>query len=91
MEFVVQRIAGFQLFAVDQQGIGRGNGLPVVSSKLRNSGRRPFSSVLVPSSFCAETRYEVVDELRDRGVLADHDEARRHLDAGVPPKQKVFS
>ena len=31
--------------------LGRGSGLPVVSSKLRNSARRPFSSVVVPSSF----------------------------------------
>jgi len=30
---------------------GRGSGLPVASSKLRNSGRRPFSSVVVPSVF----------------------------------------
>ena len=31
--------------------LGRGSGLPVVSSKFRKSARRPFSSVVLPSSF----------------------------------------
>ncbi len=31
--------------------LGRGSGLPVVSSKLRKRARRPFSNVVVPSSF----------------------------------------
>src|SRR5438132_10351918 len=29
---------------------------------------------------------EVVDQLRDGSVLADHDEARRHPDAGIFPE-----
>ena len=50
-EVVVERIAGFELLAVDQQRVaGAASGLPC-SSKLRNSARRPFSSVVEPSSF----------------------------------------
>ncbi len=49
-EVVVQRFAGFELLAVDQQRARARSGLPC-SSKLRNSARRPFSSVVEPSSF----------------------------------------
>ena len=66
---------------------GRGSGLPVVSSKLRNSARRPFSSVVRAVVVLAmEAGDEVVDELRDGGVLADDDEAGRHLDALFLPE-----
>ena len=50
-EVVVERIAGFELLAVDQQRVGARPAGCRVSSKLRNSARRPFSSVVVPSSF----------------------------------------
>ena len=50
-EVVVERIAGFELLAVDEQGVRPRERVAVVSSKLRNRARRPFSSVVVPSSF----------------------------------------
>ena len=50
-EVVVERIARFELLAVDEQRVRARQRVAVVSSKLRNSARRPFSSVVVPSSF----------------------------------------
>ena len=50
-EVVVERIAGFELLAVDEQRVRARQRVAVVSSKLRNSASRPFSSVVVPSSF----------------------------------------
>ena len=50
-EVVVERVAGFELLAVDQQRVGARERVAVVSSKLRKRARRPFSSVVVPSSF----------------------------------------
>ena len=50
-EIVVERVAGFELLAVDEQRVRARQRVAVVSSKLRNRARRPFSSVVVPSSF----------------------------------------
>ena len=86
-EVVVERIAGFELLAVDQQRVRARERIAVVSSKLRNSARRPFSSVVDAVLVLAmEAGDEVVDELRDGGVLADDDEAGRHLDALSSPR-----
>ena len=67
--------------------LGRGSGLPVVSSKLRNRAQASVlqrgRAVLV---LAMEAGDEVVDELRDRRVLADDDEAGRHLDARLLPE-----
>ncbi len=66
---------------------GRGERVAGDSSKLRNSARRPFSSVVGAVFVLAvEAGDEVVDELRDGGVLADDDEAGRHLDARFLPE-----
>ena len=76
---LVEILAGLKLFAIDEQGAGRASLLPC-SSKLRKSLSRPFSRLVEPSSFLAlVARDEVVDELRRRGVVADHYEARRDL------------
>ena len=86
-EIVVERIAGFELLAVDEQRVRARQRVAVVSSKLRNSARRPFSkrrgAVLV---LAVEAGDEVVNELGDGGVLADDDEAGRHLDARFLPE-----
>ena len=50
-EVVVERVAGFELLAVDQQRVRPRRADCRVSSKLRNRARRPFSSVVEPSSF----------------------------------------
>ena len=44
-EIVVERLAGFELLAVDQQRVRAREADCRVSSKLRNSASRPFSSV----------------------------------------------
>ena len=86
-EVVVERIARFELLAVDQQRVRARQADCRVSSKLRNSARRPFSSVVGAVLVLAmKAGDEVVDELRGRGVLADDDEAGRHLDALLLPE-----
>ena len=50
-EVVVEGIARFELLAVDEQRVRARERVAGGSSKLRNRARRPFSSVVVPSSF----------------------------------------
>jgi hypothetical protein len=50
-ELVVQRVAGFELLAVDQQGVGARQRIAGGFVEVAEQGRRPFSSVEVPSSF----------------------------------------
>ena len=85
-EVVVERVAGFELLAVDEQRVGArervAGGLVEVAEQgeaaVLQRGRAVF---VLP----VEAGDEVVDQLRDGGVLADDDEAGRHLDARCPP------
>ena len=82
----VQGFAGFQPFAVDQQGVGAGERLALFV-EVAEQGQ----AALFQSGFCAPplTHQEpgdvVVYQLRCRLVVAHHDEARRHLHARVLP------
>ena len=69
--------------------LGRASGLPVVSSKLRKSASRPCTSFsLSLLVLLIEAGHIVVDQLRDRGVLADDDEAGRDGDTALLPQLK---
>ena len=86
-KLVVQHIAGFKLFAIDQQGIGarqRIAGGFIEVAEQRQAAVFQGSGTIVVLAMKAGN--EIVNELRDGGVLAYHDEARRYLDAGVLPE-----
>ena len=86
-EVVVERIAGFELLAVDEQRVRArqriAGGLVEVAEQREAAVLQRGRAVLV---LAVEAGDEVVDELRDGGVLADDDEAGRHLDALVFPE-----
>ena len=77
--------ARVELLAVDQQGAGPRQRravaveVPEERQPALHEGARP---VVVPA---AEPGDVVVDQLRGRGVVADHDEAGRHPDARLAP------
>ena len=86
----VQRLAGFQLLAVDQQRTWPRQLLAVVvvvaeqleATVLEGGGAAGLARVQV---LALEARDVVIDQLRCRRVVAHHDEHRRHLDAlGLP-------
>ena len=86
-EVVVERIAGFELLAVDEQRVRArqriaGGFVEVAEQREAAVLQRGRAVLVLP----VEAGDEVVDELRDRGVLADDDEAGRHLDALVLPE-----
>jgi hypothetical protein len=75
-KIVVERIAGFELLAIDQQRVGtrqRIAGCLVEIAKQRVSSVVECRGAVVVLPM--EAGDEVVDELRDRGVLANDDEA----------------
>ena len=81
-EVVVQRSPDSSCSLSISRVRGRASGLPC-SSKLRNSARRPFSSVVRAVFVLAlEAGDVVVDQLGGGRVVADDDEAGRHPDAG---------
>ena len=51
-EVVIQRVAGFELLAVDQQRMGAGERIAVLV-EVAEQLKPPFSSVVEPSSFVA--------------------------------------
>ena len=78
--------AGFELFAVDEQGVWPGKRVAVLIEVAEKSeapvlgcGRRP----IVASD--AESRNEVINQLRDGSVLANNNEAGRHPTPTVFP------
>ena len=80
-EVVVQRIAGFELLAVDQQRVRPRERVAVfveIAEQRQPAILQLDGAVLV---LPVETGDVVVDQLGDGGVLADDDEAGRHLDA----------
>ena len=86
-EIVVERIAGFELLAVDEQRVRARERIAGGFVEIAEQREAPVfqrgGAVVV---LAMEAGDEVVNELRDRGVLADDDEAGRHLDALVLPR-----
>jgi len=87
----IQRIAGFQLLAVDQQGVGPWQWVAGGVVKVAKQGQATvFQRRRVVVVLAVEARDEVVDQLGNGGVLADNDEAWRHLDAVLFPELESF-
>ena len=86
-EVVVEGIAGFELLAVDEQRVRPreriAGGFVEVAEQGEAAVLQRRRAVLV---FPVEAGNVVVDQLGDRGVLADDDEARRHADAALLPE-----
>ncbi|GBE49014.1 hypothetical protein BMS3Bbin12_02207 [bacterium BMS3Bbin12] len=81
----VQGLAGFQLFAVDQQRIGAWQRIVVrveIAEQLKPTVDDIGRTILV---FPNEAGEVIVDQFRGAGVVADYNKARRHLDAGALP------
>jgi hypothetical protein len=86
-EVVVERIAGFELLTVNQQGVGpwqwvAGGFIKIPEQRQTSIHQRRCAVGVV----ALKSGNEVINELRDCGVLADDDEARRDLDASFIPK-----
>ena len=85
-EVVVERLARLELLAVDQKRV-RARHRVAVLVEVPEEREAPVlerrRAVLVRLGEAGDV---VVDELRDRGVLADDDEARRHADPGLLPE-----
>ena len=86
-EVIVERIARFELLAVDEQRVRArervAGGFVEIAEQCEASVLQRSGAVLV---LAMEAGDEVVNELRDGGVLADDDEAGRHLDALFLPE-----
>ena len=85
-EVLVERLSGFELLAVDEQGAWTRQRIAVlveVPEQIEPPLLQRGGAVLV---LALEARDEVVDQLRCRGVVAHDDETRRDLDAGVLPQ-----
>ena len=80
-EVLVQRVAGLQLLAVDQQRAGprvRVAMLVEVAEQFETPDFERRRAIVV---LAVEAGDKVVDQLGGRRVVADHDEARRHVNA----------
>ncbi len=85
-EVVVQRLAGLQLLAVDQQGSRMSEGvavLVVIAEELEAAGLVRARAIFM---LALEAGDVVVHQLGCRCVVAHDDEARRHVDAGALPQ-----
>ena len=90
-EVLVERLAGFELFGVDQQRARPGQPvavLVVVPEERKAPVLQRRRAVVV---LAVEAGDEVVDQLRGRGVVADHDEDRRDLDPCLLPERRTSS
>ena len=87
-EFLIERVAGFQLLAVDQQRARTRQPVTVfvVVAEQLETALDPLAI-----AFAYEPRDEVVDQFRGRGVVAYDDEHRRHADPGLLPLMRGFS
>ena len=91
-EIVVERIAGFELLAVDQQRVRARRagcrGLVEVAEQREAAVLQRGRAILV---LAMEAGDVVVDQLGDGRVVADDDEAGRHADAGFFPElERLF-
>ena len=91
-KIVVKRIAGFELLAVDEQRVRprkriAGGLIEVAEQREAPVLQRGGAVFVLP----VEAGDEIVNQLRDGGVLADDDEAGRNLDALFSQSLKVFS
>ena len=85
-EVLVERLPGFELLAVDEQGAGTRQRIAVlveVPEQREPTLHQRRRAVLV---LALEARDEVVDQLRRRRVVAHDNEAWRNLDAGALPQ-----
>jgi hypothetical protein len=84
---VVERIARFELLTVDEQRVrarkGVAGGFVKITKPWKASVLQRRGAIIV---FAMKAGNEIVNELRDGGVLADDDEAGRHLDARIFPE-----
>ena len=89
-ELVVQRFAGFELFAVDQQRARTGKRVAVLvevpEERQATVFERGRSVLILP----LKARDVVVNQLRCGGVVADDDEARRHpMPSSLPQRESL--
>ena len=87
-EIVVERFAGFKLLAVDQQRVGTGKAISVLveiaeQRKMAVVDGAQFLAVLGDGPLPAGNPF--IDKFRCGGVIADDDEHRRRVDAGLLP------
>ena len=85
-EALVEGLARVELLTIDEQGPRTGEGVAVlveVAEQRQAAVHQRGGAVLV---LAVEAGDEVVDKLRGRRVVADDDEAGRHLDARVLPQ-----
>ena len=87
-EVVVERFAGFQLFAVDQQRSGASEWVAVLVMVLEQRQAAELELAGTVVVLALKTGDVVVDEFRRRGVVAYDDEAGRHRDLCLRPKAK---
>ena len=86
-EALVERIAGFDLAGVDQQRARAGKAaalVVIVAEQLEMAGMEGRALALLRIA-ALEAGDPLEHQLGDRGVLAHHDEHRRHADPGALP------
>ena len=82
----VEGVARFELLAVDEERVGLGEWL-VVAVEVAEQRQPPvFDRCRAVGVLPLKPRDVVEDELRNRGVLADDDEAGGHLDLALLPE-----
>ena len=92
-EIVVERPARFELLAVDQQRVGAGKAVPVfveVAEQREMAVVDGTQFLAVLGNGALPPRKPFIDELRRGGVVADDDEDRRRVDAGLLPLLECF-
>ena len=85
-EVVVQRFAGFELLAVDQQRVRAGKRIAVLVEVAEQRQAAVFERCRAVFVLAVEAGDVVVDQLGGGRVVADDDEARRHADACLFPQ-----
>ena len=86
-ETLVERVAGFDLAGVDQQRARAGEAaalVVIVAEQLEMAGMEGRALAFLGVA-ALEAGDPLEHQLGDRGVLADHDEDRRHADPGALP------
>ena len=91
-KLVVESVAGFQLLTVDQQCVRTSERIPRGFIEIAEEGQATVFQCGGPVFVLSlKTGDEIIDQLRDGGILADDDEAGRHTNAPFSHSLKVFS
>ncbi len=88
---VVERVARLELFAVDEQSIRTGERITMFVEVSEQGEPAVLESGRAVVVLANKSRYEIVDQLGGRRVVADDDKARRNADAGLFPEgERLF-